>query len=215
MSEENTVCEEKCTEEVLNEGEVSANLFFASDAERQPLSRGIGIFSDIDEEVASDVIQTLLVLNREDKKDLELNEEQEIDPINLYISTWGGVALDAFGIYDVMRSVKDTCEIHTIGIGKVMSAGVILLAAGTKGKRKIGANCRVMLHSVTGASHGPIHNLENEMEEVRWTQKQFIKCLVRESNLTEKQLKRLLSKKLDIYLTAEEAVAYGIADEIF
>ena len=199
------------------EEEVSASLFFTPGSEKEPLPRNIGIFSDIDEEVASDVVQTLLVIDEDNKKQIELDDEPglEPDPINLYVSTWGGIALDAFGIYDVMRVVKNTCEIHTVGIGKVMSAGVLLLAAGTKGERSVGANCRVMLHSVTGASHGAIHNLENEMEEVRWVQRQFIKCLVEETNMTEKQLKRLLSKKLDIYLTAEEAVKYGIADKIF
>ena len=91
---------------------------------------------------------------------------------------------DRFSIYDVMRQTEEKCEIHTYGLGRVMSAGVVLLAAGTKGKRKIGANCRVMIHSVIGGHHGSIENLENEMEEVRWIQEQYNKALCAETDLT-------------------------------
>ena len=73
-----------------------------------------------------------------------------------------------FSLYDTMRFVKETCDIETLGVGKVMSAGVLIFAAGTKGKRKIGANCRVMIHSVMGGFGGNIHSMENEIAEVRW-----------------------------------------------
>ena len=139
---------------------------------------------------------------------------EESEPIKLMISTYGGSAADMFSIYDVMRIVRNECEIHTLALGKVMSAGVLLLAAGTKGKRFIGKHCRIMLHSVVGASHGAIHNLENEMDEIRWLQEQHIKCLVEETKLTRRELKRILNRKVNVYLTAEEAVKFGIADEI-
>ena len=116
--------------------------------------------------------------------------------------------------YDTMRMIRQECEIHTFGLGKVMSAGVLLLAAGTKGKRKIGKNCRVMLHSVIGGSHGSIHNLENEMEEIRFLQEQHIKCLIEETDMTKRYLNKLLNRKMNVYLTAEEAVELGIADEV-
>ena len=95
-----------------------------------------------------------------------------------------------------------------------MSAGVVLLAAGTPGKRKIGKNCRIMLHSIRGDQWGPIHNLENEMEEMRWIQEQHTNALIQETDMTKKHLKKLLDKKINIYLDAQEAVDYGIADII-
>ena len=180
--------------------------------------RIVGMYGDVDEAHAAETIHAMLQMKetaREEVQDEETGETITVHkPFEFMISTWGGVAQDAFAIYDIMRMVKETCDIHTFGIGKVMSAGVLLLAAGTKGKRKIGANCRVMLHGVMGASHGAIHNLENEMEEIRWVQKQYIQALVAESDMSEKHLKRLLGKKIDVYLTAEEAVDLGIADEI-
>ena len=71
-----------------------------------------------------------------------------------------------------------------------------------------------MMHSVRGGHVGTLHSLENEMEETRWIQKQHIQALVEETKLTERQLKKMLNKNLDVYLTAEEAVKYGIADII-
>jgi ATP-dependent protease ClpP protease subunit len=99
-------------------------------------------------------------------------------------------------------------------MGKVMSAGVLILAAGTKGKRKIGRNCRVMIHSVIAGNHGSLPNLINEMEAIQDLQDLYIERLVEETNMTKKQMKKLLEQKVNIYLSAEEAVKYGIADII-
>jgi ATP-dependent Clp protease protease subunit len=119
-----------------------------------------------------------------------------------------------FAIYDVMRVSREKCDIITYGLGKVMSAGVLILAAGTKGQRKIGKNCRVMIHSVIGGSAGSFHNLQNEMSEIKHIQSAYIKALSEETNMTVAYLKRMLNKKVNIYLSAEEAVELGIADII-
>ena len=92
---------------------------------------------------------------------------------------------------------------------------VLLLAAGTKGKRRIGQNCRVMIHSCNAGNIGDIHDLKNEMEQISDLQDKFINALVQETTITKRQLTKLLDRKLNIYLTAEEAIEYGIADEIF
>ena len=170
----------------------------------------IGLFSDVVDEKVAELVHALLTLN-------EMNQELEEakrKPIEFYLSTYGGNADDMFALYDVMREVREGTEIHTVGSGKVMSAGVLLLAAGTKGKRRIGKNCRVMIHSVIAGNHGPLHNLINEMEAVEQIQKMYIDCLVAETELTKKQLKKLLERKVNVYLSAEEAVEYGIADII-
>jgi ATP-dependent Clp protease protease subunit len=113
-----------------------------------------------------------------------------------------------------MRLVRKKCDIETFGLGKVMSAGVLLLASGTKGKRKIGKNCRVMIHSVVGGTHGSFHNLENEMSEMRYMQNAYLSALSEESNMSVAQLKRMIGRKVNVYLSAEEAVKLGIADII-
>ena len=132
--------------------------------------------------------------------------------IDFNISTCGGSAIEMFGIYDVMRKIREDVPIHTYGIGKVMSAGVLLLAAGTKGQRRIGRNCRVMIHGVMGGYHGNLSNMENEIAEVKWIQERYIENLVEESFLSKKKIKTMLNKQVDVYLSAEQAVKYGIAD---
>ena len=193
----------------------------------------IGLMGDVTEENANELVFSLLLLDDRLTSDyitnilsmsegeLEtLTEEQlaELKPnIDLYISTNGGSADDMFAIYDIMRKIRNdkVTSITTYGLGKVMSAGVLLLAAGTKGKRMIGRNCRVMVHSVIGGTAGPMHQLENEFAEVKKIQDNYIQALVAETNMTEKEFRKLLKRKTNIYLSAEEAIELGIADKIF
>jgi len=188
----------------------------------EPKIRVLGMIGDVTEERASDLIYGMLSLRESGIRE-ELSDPEDplsdivrtCEPMEMMISTYGGSASDMFGIYDMMRSIRDDCEIHTTGVGKVMSAGVLILAAGTKGKRRIGKNCRVMIHSVVGGTHGAMHNLENEMDEIRWIQERYIETLVAESDMTKAMVKKMLGRKVNIYLTAQQAVEYGIADEVF
>lgn len=181
--------------------------------------RTIGLIGDVDEEKAGELIYGMLALKEygkipDEEQTKGKGKKQLYEPFEFYLSTHGGSASDMFAIYDVMRQIKKNCEIHTIGIGKVMSAGVLLLAAGTKGKRKIGKHCRVMIHSVLAGNEGPLHNLENELEEIKWTQKKYVEALIAETKMTQTTINKLLQKHVNIYLSAEEAVKYGIADEV-
>jgi ATP-dependent Clp protease protease subunit len=142
------------------------------------------------------------------------SNEDDKKPITFYLSTYGGNADDMFAMYDMMRKIRETTEIHTVGLGKVMSAGVLMLAAGTKGKRTVGKNCRIMIHSVMGGNHGSLHNMMNEMEAIEQLQDMYCDALISETKLTRVKLKKMLERKVNVYLSAEEAVELGIADEI-
>ena len=185
--------------------------------------RAVGLIGDLDEERASEILYGMLSLQKTGTKEKAKNPEDPectetvtyFEPYEMIISTHGGSASDMFGIYDMMRKHQsDGFEIHTFGLGKVMSAGVLLMAAGTKGKRRIGANTRVMIHAVAGGSQGAIHNLETEMDEIRWIQEQYIDKLVEETAMSKKYLSNLLKKKVNVYLSAQEAIDLGIADEV-
>jgi len=177
---------------------------------QEPDLRIIGLFADVHEEKIAELIHGLIVLDEMNK----LAKEENRKPIEFYISTYGGNADDMFGLYDIMRQVKENSEIHTIGLGKVMSAGVLLLAAGTKGKRKIGKNCRVMIHSVMGGNHGSLHNMMNELEAIEQLQDMYCDALIENTKLTRNKLKKMIERKVNVYLSAEEAVEMGIADII-
>ena len=183
--------------------------------------RSIGVFGEINEEKCAEVVYALMLLDMK-KESHELSDPQDpesklktvIRPMELILCTTGGSADEMFAIYDVMRGIVKKCDIITRGLGKVMSAGVLLLAAGTKGKREIGKNCRVMIHSVAAGNAGSLHDLRNEMDEIQHTQEVYIKSLVSETGMTTRQLKKMLDRKVNIYLTAQEAVELGIADII-
>lgn len=179
-----------------------------------PEIRTIGLFGAVEEEKISELIGLILSL-ADPKRVLGKEEEPESPkPIDFIISTPGGNADDMFALYDIMRVYREKCEIHTFGLGKVMSAGVLLLAAGTKGQRKMGKNCRIMIHSVVGGNAGSFHSLINEMEEIKYTQTAYLKALADETNMSFGELKRMIDKKVNVYLSAEEAVKLGIADII-
>ena len=170
--------------------------------------RTIGLMGDVDEEKGGDLMMAILLLTELSGK------EAPYDPITMYISTYGGSADEMFGIYDVMTKAKRQCEIHTIGVGKVMSAGTLVLASGTKGKRKIGKHCRVMIHSVNSGHVGELHSIENEVKAVKHMQELYINAMAQETSMTKRQLQKLIDLKVNVYLSAEEAIEYGIADEI-
>ena len=168
-----------------------------------PETRAVGIFQDITEQKSEEIVYALKIYSGESK-----------EPVEFYVNSAGGVASDMFAMYDFVRTVREEMEIHTHGLGKVMSAAVLLLAAGTKGQRKIGKYCRVMIHSVIGGSSGALHDLKNEMKEIQAIQDMYIDALASETKLTKKKLKEMFSKNVNVYLSAEEAVKYGIADII-
>jgi ATP-dependent Clp endopeptidase proteolytic subunit ClpP len=214
--------EERC--HVIHNPPMDDNQIVIINNIEQPQGEGIRSFSlygDVDEKMCADAVATLLYfadtansVAYEDPEDPDSELVHTTKPIKMLVSTQGGSASEMFSLYDTMTLVKKTCDIETLGVGKVMSAGVLIFAAGTKGKRKIGANCRVMIHSVMGGFGGNIHSMENEIAEVRWIQDQYIKCLAKESKLTEGKIRKMLKKQIDVYLSAEEAVEFGIADEI-
>jgi|TARA_R100001163_G_scaffold62889_1_gene54130 ATP-dependent Clp protease protease subunit len=183
----------------------------ALSAQQEPDMRIIGMFCDVHEEKVAEVIHAMLYLNEMNK--LEKTEEAK-KPIEFYLSTYGGSADDMFALYDIMRTVRQDSEIHTLGLGKVMSAGVLLLAAGTKGKRRIAKNCRVMIHSVAAGNHGNLQDLTNELEAISDLQQMYTNCLVAETNMTESDIKDMLNRNVNVYLSATEAVKLGIADII-
>jgi ATP-dependent Clp protease protease subunit len=179
-------------------------------------ARMVGLYGEVNEDNCKTLISHLYSINLMDREKLDNpdDEPQIIKPIEMLVSTEGGHVQEMFGVIDVLRQIKETSEIQTIGIGKVMSAGILLLAAGTKGKRKIGKYTRLMLHSISGGDFGSIKQLENNLQEVKWYQSKYIEALTENSNMSSRQLKAIFRKKSDTYFDAAQALKWGIADEI-
>jgi len=204
--------DEKSEEEGEETAKLKINLgqLLGGTGDKDP--RIIGLFGSVEEEKAGELCYHLITMSEPLVPIDEEEEPEKPDDITFYVSTYGGSADDMFSIYDVMNFAKKRCDIVTCGLGKVMSAGVLLLAAGTKGKRKIGKNCRVMIHAVSAGNIGTIHNLANELDEIQNLQEAYIDAIVENSNFTKRTLKKLMDRKVNVYLSAEEAIEHGIAD---
>jgi ATP-dependent Clp protease protease subunit len=200
---------QKKTKKSKKEAQVTEEDLLNAIQQSVPEQRSIMLVGEIDEEKSADLISALLVLAQQKSAD-----QERADDIKIYVSTYGGSADEMFSIYDVMNYCKKFCDIETIGLGKVMSAGTLILASGTKGKRKLGKHCRVMLHSVNGGSVGELHNIENEMAQMKELQDNYIQCLSDETQMTKRQIQSLINRKVNVYFSAREAIEKGLADEV-
>ena len=192
----------------------SQNVFIIDTGAKGPKFRAVSLFGNLEEDSLADAVHTLVALNEAAIEESARSEEEQKPSLRFYISTWGGDVHGMFALYDLMRSVREEVEIETIGLGKVMSAGVLLLAAGTKGMRVVGRNTRIMIHGIQAAQHGGLPSLENEMEETRWLQDKMVEALATETKLTKSKIQKMIAKQVDCYISAEEALELGIVDII-
>lgn len=202
-------------EEKNSDDQEEQNILMEALATAQKPVHMTGLYGDVNETKAQEAVYSMLLFQKDIIQSIQGGvPPEEIDPIEFYVSTFGGQASEMFAVYDVMRMVRDKVPVMTVGIGKVMSAGVLLLASGTKGMRKIGKHCRVMIHGVNSGHSGYIADMENEFNETKLTQKQYVAALAAETDMTPAYVRKLMSKKTNVYLDAQQAVDLGIADII-
>lgn len=162
--------------------------------------RIIFIGTPINDFVANSVIAQMLFLQMEDpKKD-----------ISLYINSPGGSVTDGMAIYDTMNFLQ--CDIVTYCVGQAASMATLLLAAGTKGKRYALPNSRVLMHQPTGGATGQTSDISIAAKEIlRWRGK-MNELIAKHTNKTAEEI--AADSDRDFYLTAEDALAYGIVDKV-
>jgi|ETNvirenome_6_85_1030632.scaffolds.fasta_scaffold37239_1 ATP-dependent Clp protease protease subunit len=181
--------------------------------DEEPKQKGpylLTLYGKIEEEQCAEAVHSLYAQKLAVEKGLRSKE-----PLKFLVSTFGGDAVEMFSVYDMIRHVKKTYPVHTVGVGKIMSAGTLILAAGTKGKRKIGSNCRVMIHNVKGGPGPECYEvLSHEIKEIEWFQEQYVQCLAKETHLTEDEVREIIDSRHNIYLDAKQAIDVGLADKI-
>lgn len=133
-------------------------------------------------------------------------------PVNLVISTYGGSVDEMFSLYDTIKFLP--CPVHTIALGKVMSAGVLLLATGEKGRRLVGRSARIMIHPISSGMFGNVFELDNQNRETKRLQELMVSCLERETAMSRKDIEKIMKKGHDHYLTPDQAMKLGIVDKI-
>ena len=154
----------------------------------------------IDDAVANLVVAQLLFLQAEDpKKD-----------IDLYIQSPGGGVTAGMAIYDTMQMIS--CDVRTYCIGQCASMGAVLLAAGAPGKRFALPHSRIMIHQVLGGAEGQASDIEIHTKEIIRIKKMLNEVLAKHSHQPLKKVEKDTDR--DYFMSAEEAVAYGLVDKV-
>jgi ATP-dependent Clp protease protease subunit len=162
--------------------------------------RIIFLGEEVNDTSASIIVAQLLFLEAEDpSKD-----------IHLYINSPGGSVSAGFAIYDTMKYIK--CDVSTICIGMAASMGAFLLAGGTKGKRFALPNSEIMIHQPSGGARGQATEIKIVAENILKTKKKLNKILAANTGRSIEEIER--DTERDNYMSAEEAKAYGLIDEI-
>jgi ATP-dependent Clp protease protease subunit len=162
--------------------------------------RIVFISGNIDDDLANTVVGQLLFLEK----------ESSTDPIYLYINSNGGYVDAGLAVLDTMRYVA--CPVYTICVGKAMSMAAILLSAGAKGNRACLEHSRVMLHQPIGGAFGQASDVLIQADEMRKMKKILIKIISDNTGVEEDTVERDVDR--DFYLSAQEALEYGLIDKI-
>ena len=162
--------------------------------------RIIFLGEEVNEHTANVVVAQLLHLANEDpNKDIQL-----------YINSPGGSVYDGLAIYDTIQYIKP--DVQTIGIGLQASMGAFLLSSGTKGKRFVLPNSRVMIHQPSSGTQGKVTDQEITLREAIALKEKLAEMMAK--NTGQKVTKVKADMERDFWMSAEEAVKYGVADEV-
>ena len=162
--------------------------------------RIIFLGEEVTDASASVIVVQLLFLEAEDPgKD-----------INLYINSPGGSVTAGMAIYDTMNFIK--CDVSTICIGMAASMGAFLLSSGAKGKRMILPNAEVMIHQPSGGARGQATDIKIVADNILKTKKKLNEILAANTGKPLEQIE--IDTERDNYMSAQEAVDYGIVDSI-
>lgn len=165
-----------------------------------PLERTIYLFGELDTGTTADVAEKLQAFAKEDPK----------KPVHLVINSEGGLIYEAFAIHDLMNSVST--PIYTYGIGTVWSAATLLLTAGEK--RYVYPNTWIMLHEpLFGSEELKAGDLRRDFEHNQVLCKQMYNLYSLYTDRRPEQIAKDLEGR-DLYMSAEEAVKYGLVDEV-
>jgi ATP-dependent Clp protease protease subunit len=155
---------------------------------------------EVDDQVANLIITQMLYLEAQDpEKD-----------ISLYINSPGGQAYAGMAIYDVVQHVKP--DVATICVGMGMSAAAMILCGGTPGKRLALPNARIMIHQGSAGTRGAPTDMEIQLREVLAVTRRMAEVIAHHSGKPVDQVERDIDR--DYFMTPEEAMAYGLIDDI-
>lgn len=132
--------------------------------------------------------------------------------LTLMICSPGGEVSSAFALIDTMKGSK--IPVHTIGLGEIASCGLLTFMSGEKGHRSVTPNTSILSHQYSWGSHGKEHELFARVREFELTTARMMEHYRKCTGLSDKDIRKYLLPAEDVWLSAEQAVEYGLADEI-
>ena len=173
----------------------------------------MGLVGDITEEAAQQLAMSLLGFNG--GKILATPDDLDDDgDIEFFISSGGGSVNDMFSVYDLMRVVKANRDIATFAYGRVYSAAVLLMAAGTPGKRYIAKNARMMIHHCSSNAGGTHPDIRANFDELKKVEDMMVEELAANSSLSVGEIYNIMSRNTDEFFSAQDALEMGLVDKI-
>ena len=139
-------------------------------------------------------------------------ESQGNEDINFFINSPGGVVTAGMAIYDTMQFIKP--DVSTIVMGQACSMGSLLAQAGAPGKRKMLPNARHMIHQPSGGAGGQATDMEIQVKEILKMKENLTKIYVKHNSKDKNYSQLIADMERDFFMSAQEAVDYGLADEI-
>ena len=143
---------------------------------------------------------------------LYLESEDDGKDISLYINSPGGSVTAGMAIYDTMQFIKP--DVQTIVMGQACSMGSLLAQAGAKGKRKILPNARHMIHQPSGGARGQATDMEIQVKEILAMKRSLTEIYVKHNSTGKNYSQLQHDMERDFFMSAQEAVDYGLADEV-
>ncbi len=182
--------------------EVSGPYFFGKN---MMLNGVLMLMGEVDDESVQPLIQGIMEYNL-------MHPDDQPDHITLFVNTPGGMASSAYHLIDIMK--QSPIPIHTIGVGEVASAGVMILMAGSKGNRFVTETTAIMSHQYSRGIGGKEHEIVAAAKEVTLDSARMLMHYKKCTKKTEAYIRKNLLQSSDVFLTPEEAVQHGLCDEV-
>lgn len=173
-------------------------------------SRNLFLNEKVEDENIEDIIKSIISINEKDAEKLKTLKDFKIEPINLFINTFGGCVYNGFALMNAIAISKT--PIHTIAIGSVMSMGLLIYLMGDK--RYSTRFATFMQHEISGRMGGNLTDIKQSSDE--WERLDCIctDIILEKTKINEEMIEDINSRKLDFFMDSKKAIELGVAQEI-
>lgn len=179
-------------------------------ADKEETTRDLWLNGRVEEKSVGEIMKAIVKINRDDDKADKTTKDFIRQPINLYVNTYGGYMYDKYALVDII--LKSKTPVHTIALGKVMSAGIAIMLAGHK--RFGNKHSSYLIHNCHGGAYGSPNDVKLEAESMQRLVDMMTAIILERSEFPADLLERIYREKEDYEFGSEEALTFKLIDEI-